>query len=57
MELPRHSGVITHRRPAQAEILDEPGYDEATRLLLVEPPTMPPSLPPRQGRCPGRHLS
>lgn len=40
---PPIAGVIsTPTMRPDGTILDHPGYDEATRLLLVEPPSMPP---------------
>lgn len=47
---PRLAGVITTPtlRP-DGTILREPGYDEATQLLLLDPPEMP-KLPPRPSK-------
>ena len=47
---PRLVGVITTPtlRP-DGSILDEPGYDEETRLVLLQPPSLPP-LPKRPSR-------
>lgn len=47
---PHLSGVITTPtlRP-DGTILSEPGYDEATQLLLLDPPAMP-TIPPRPTR-------
>lgn len=48
---PRLSGVITTPtlRP-DGTILSEPGYDEATQLLLLDPPAMP-DIPPRPSKA------
>jgi putative DNA primase/helicase len=48
---PRLAGVITTPtlRP-DGTILCEPGYDEATQLLLLDPPEMP-TLPPRPSKA------
>lgn len=48
---PRLAGVITTPtlRP-DGTILSKPGYDEATQLLLIDPPEMP-SLPPRPSKA------
>ena len=48
---PRLAGVITTPtlRP-DGTILSEPGYDEATQLLLIDPPEMP-ALPPRPSKA------
>ncbi len=50
-KFPRLAGVITTPtlRP-DGTILSEPGYDEATQLLLVDPPEMP-RLPPRPSKA------
>jgi Bifunctional DNA primase/polymerase, N-terminal len=40
---PRIAGIITTQTMrSDGTILDQPGYDPATRLLLVDPPPMPP---------------
>jgi len=51
---PKLAGVITTPtlRP-DGTILSEPGYDPATRLLLLDPPTLPPiaDRPTREDAC------